>query len=319
MSDPFLLPQTLILRPETGFAEVEACLSGMGFSQAEAGTVARPVLPGEPELANWRHRGGLPVVQYSFNPVVRLRLLIVATLPPEMRGRIAARLDPLPSEAVPNALASEDDRRRLFGVWAAVETERIDLIHEVTRVHETSRAVLREEAEAALHRLGDLADARLEMLAAAQLIREAAMEVISGLGAAEALAELLPGEADCQALFDGGIAERAWQAVRQRGRPARGIGAPPATSTDIAVAPAGALRWHNELSTRFPRGYRRIAGWLEPSRIWLAWTGRERDGGTLFRDGLAFVNGRWVYLPKPWRIVEPLIPDDIGQAALRPH
>jgi hypothetical protein len=319
MNDPFQLPQTLILPPDTAFASVAACLKELGFSQAETGTVTRPVLPGEPELANWRHQGGLPIVQYSFNPVVRLRLLEVATLPPELRGRIAARLHPLPASAVPAALASDDDRQRLFGVWAAVETERTDLLHDLTRVHETARGVLREEAEAALHRLGDLTDARLEILSSAQLIREAAMDVFGGLGSGDRLAELVPDAGECAAMFHPSIAAGVLEAVRARGRPGRGMTARPASTADIAVAPAGALRWQNELSEAFPRGYRRIAGWMEPSRIWLAWTGREPDGGAVRMDGLAFVNGRWVYLPKPWRIVEPLMPECPGSSAIRPN
>lgn len=313
MTDPFLLPQTLILPPDTAFADIEACLSGMGFSQAETGTVARPVLPGEPELVNWRFRGGLPIVEYSFNAVLRLRLLEVATLPPELRGIIADQLSPLPPEAVSAALGSDDNRQQLFGVWAAVETERIDLIHEVTKVFEASRGVLREEAETALHRLGDLADARIEMLAAAQMIREAAMDVLATLQSAEQLTHLMPDSSDCAELFDASIADRVSRAIRATGAPSRGIRAVPHSASEISPAPAGALRWSNELSDRFPRGYRRIAGWMEPSRIWLTWAGHEPDGGVLRMDGLVFVNSRWVFLPKPWRIVEPLIADRLGR------
>lgn len=319
MTDPFLLPQTLILQPETLFADVETCLSSMGFSQAETGTVTRPVLPGEPELVHWRFRGGLPIIEYSFNAVLRLRLLEVATLPPELRGHIADQLSPLPPEAVSAALGSDDDRQRLFGVWAAVETERIDLIHEVTKVFEASRGVLREEAETALHRLGDLADARIEMLAAAQMIREAAMDVLTSLQSADRLPDLMPDSADCAELFDASIAERVSRAVKATGASSRGIRAVPGSVAEISPAPAGALRWSNELSDRFPRGYRRIAGWMEPSRIWLTWVGHEPDGGVLRMDGLVFVNSRWVFLPKPWRIIEPLIADRLGRAAAGPN
>lgn len=319
MIDPFSLPQTLILPPETAFADIDACLSGLGFSQSETGTVTQPVLPGEPELARWRFRGGLPIVEYSFNPVLRLRLLEVATLSPELRGMIADRLSPLPSQAVSAALRSEDNRQRLFGVWSAVETERIDLIHEVTRVHETSRGVLREEAETALHRLGDLADARVDMLGAAQMIREAAMDVLASLDTAERLSDLIPSADDCSALFDASIAPRVSDAIKENGTPRRGIRAVPVSPSQIVPAPAGALRWSNELSDRFPRGYRRIAGWMEPSRIWLTWTGREPDGAEVQMDGLVFVNSRWMFLPKPWRIVEPLIADRLGRAAALPN
>jgi hypothetical protein len=36
-------------------------------------------------------------------------------------------------------------------------------------------------------------------------------------------------------------------------------------------------------------------------------------------DGLVFVNSRWMFLPKPWRIVEPLIADRLGRAAALPN
>ncbi|WP_134498141.1 hypothetical protein [Microvirga pakistanensis] len=313
MMDPFLLPQTLILPLGTLFADIEACLSDLGFSQAESGVVTRPVLPGEPELARWRFRGGLPIVEYSFNPVVSLRLLEVATVPPELRGKIAERLRPLPPEAVTVALASDDTRQQLFGVWAAVETERIDLIYEVTKVYEASRGVLREEAEAALHRLGDRANMRMEMLQAVQMIREAAMDVLTSIRSPESLVELMPDENDCAELFDASIAGKVFDALDAQGAPGRRVQALPSALSDVSPAPAGALRWPNELSDRFPRGYRRIAGWMVPSRIWLAWTGREPDGGVLRMDGLVFVNGRWVFLPKPWRLIEPMIADRLGR------
>lgn len=314
MTDPFLLPQSLILRPETAFAQVEACLTGLGFSQIETGTVTRPVRPGEPELARWRFRDGLPIVEYSFNPVVNLRLLEVATTPPDLRGQIAERLHPLPAAAAAAALSADDDRRRLFGVWAAVQTERIDLIQEVTRVFETSRGVLREEAESALHRLSDLAQARVDMLQSAQMIREAAIQALASLSSADDLADLAPDDDDCAALFDQSIVEGVRREVRMRAPFGPHALALPAAARDITPAPAGALRWSNELSERFPRGYRRIAGWMEPSRIWLAWNGREPDGGVMKMDGLAFVNSHWVFLPKPWRIVEPMIADRLGRA-----
>jgi hypothetical protein len=64
------------------------------------------------------------------------------------------------------------------------------------------------------------------------------------------------------------------------------------------------LRSPNQLSRHFPGGYRAIAGYLRAERVWLCWRyaahGAER--GTLY-DGLVQLEGRWLWCPKPYRVV----------------
>lgn len=305
--NPFAIPQTLIIPADTAFGRICDVLEGMGFTQEDSGTVTAPLIDGEPEIANWSWYGELPIVQYSFNPVVRLRLLEVATVPPEMRADIAQALSPMPSEAVRDALRADDERRRLFGIWAAMETERIDLIQAITALRAQVSGVILDEVDNALHRLGDLADARLEMLGTSRMVAESALELIHAMRDVEILREMLPTRADCAAAFHESIVDGVWQGFQARTPPERGITCQPETAEDITAMPAGGLRWENELSRRFVLGYRHIAGWMEPSRIWLRWIGTEPDGGVREMDGLVFVNERWVWMPKVFRVVEPLI------------
>ena len=75
----------------------------------------------------------------------------------------------------------------------------------------------------------------------------------------------------------------------------------------MTAAPAGLLRWANELSDRFPGGYREIAPWMNPQPIWLAWACKAADGGAVRYDGLAFLNDHWVWIPKAFRVVAPIV------------
>jgi hypothetical protein len=54
----------------------------------------------------------------------------------------------------------------------------------------------------------------------------------------------------------------------------------------------------------FPRGYRDIAGFLRPERSWVCWklVAPGRSLGLAF-DGLVDVGGRWVWIPKPFRML----------------
>ena len=308
MTDPFRLPQVFVLPRETGFSRLRAAVEGLGFRPVAAGPAVQPLIDGEPEVAAWEWPGGLPALYYSFNPVARLRLLDVATAPPRLRGVLAAMLHPLSGAAVREGLADTDDRRRLWAIWAAVETERLDLIHDIASIATTGSPTLREEAETALHRLGDLADLRLEALAGARLIAMTAAELIAGLGRPEDLAPHLATPADCESLFVPQIAARLAERLAARGWPARGLTARPVRDEDVFAAPAGAFRWPNEVSDRFPMGYRTIAGWMAPAPVWVGWRGQEPDGGRVQMDGLVLVEGRWRFFPKAFRLVEPLLP-----------
>lgn len=308
MTDPFRLPQVFILPQDLGFATLAQVIEGLGFRSVPAGVQTAPLIDGEPEYAAWALPKGLPAIQYAFDPVVRLRTLDVGTVPPRLRGVLDDALLPLHPAFLRDAMTSTDDRQRLFGVLAALKTERLDLIHEVATVAETARGALRAEAERAVHALNTVAEQRLQTLASTRLIALAAMGELDGLRTPEAVAASLPTEADCAALFAPQIAGHVAQAVAAARWPRQGITAQPAAVEDVHPAPAGLLRTPNEVADHFPMGYRTIAGWMVPGHIWVSWRGREPDGGQVQMDGLVFVEGRWMFFPKAYRLVEPLLP-----------
>lgn len=71
------------------------------------------------------------------------------------------------------------------------------------------------------------------------------------------------------------------------------------------VAPAGMLATDNELSRHFPGGYRAIARWLNPHRVWVAWKYlRPGEAAGLAYDGLVWIDDHWAWFPKPYRILK---------------
>lgn len=57
---------------------------------------------------------------------------------------------------------------------------------------------------------------------------------------------------------------------------------------------------------RFPGGYRRIVDRLVPDVVWSAWkfVAPGRVHGMAY-DGLVHLEDRWVWLPKPWKVLAP--------------
>jgi hypothetical protein len=67
---------------------------------------------------------------------------------------------------------------------------------------------------------------------------------------------------------------------------------------------AESLRTDNEFSRSFPGGYQRIAGFLEPKMVWLAFKTVVPGQSTgMAYDGLVYLDDHWAWFPKPWRIL----------------
>lgn len=80
------------------------------------------------------------------------------------------------------------------------------------------------------------------------------------------------------------------------------VGAPPSVQArpalDVEVRPVGAF------SGAFPGAYANLSRWLVPDRLWATWVFRERDAAAGVRyDGLVRLDDRWVWFPKPWRLL----------------
>lgn len=304
--DDIQLGQTLLVKPDVPFKEISAVLSKLGWQQQQAAQT--PLVEDEPEFSSWSWQGHKPFVIYTFNPVVNMRVLDVATLPPVMRGAIAEQLPILKDREIDDLLFSSVPRNRLLGLWAAQETERLDLIPQTTRLSHDPDRIVAEQARLVAERFEKILASREALMVNLRLLAEAAEEVIRRLDDPAITQSLKPSHAELVKLFDPSFADDLMMEIdNDYHRPpiaAPGDGYP---QLIVTAANAGLLRWPNELSDAFPRGYRNIAGWMEPKWIWLSWRWQNEKGGSVQFDGLVWVETRWVWLPKVFRIISTLL------------
>jgi len=299
------LDQSLIVAPDVGFSAVAAAVEATGL-RPEARGAGPPLIAGEPELASWSRGGGKPFVTYTLNPVAMLRVLDVATAPPPLRADLASRLKLLARDEVASLLDASETRDVLRGLWAARETQRTDLTPRVQALAGSASGILGDAARAVARDLTAAAEAQQATLIGLRSVALSASAVIERLHDPAFTRELRPDREACAGLFDAELAEPIAKAAAALFESAPTMSAP-AAQPDVTAAAAGLLRWPNPLSRAFPQGYRNIAGWMTPQRVWLTWAVRSATGGTTRYDGLAWLDDRWVWLPKPFRIVWPLV------------
>lgn len=302
------LGQTLIVSPETPFSEITKTLEDLGWAQDKSSMVSKSLIAGEPELATWTWNGHKPFIVYSFNPVARMRILDVSTAPPAFRAMIDARLTLIGAQQLLTFLSNVTPRIRLLGLWGIQETERIDLIMEVKHLQDDSDPLVAEHAHKVAQHLEQIAQARIRGLASLQQLTDSSHELIQKLGDSKFVQTLCPSVEDCTKLFDQELADPIAKGIAQLYTQSMRV-APGEryTTIEATAATAGMLRWPNELSHQFPSGYRDIAGWMNPKRVWLTWVFKSTGGGTVRYDGLAWVEDHWVWLPKVFRVVAPLL------------
>lgn len=302
------LNQTLLVDPETPFSAIEKGLQKLGWTRGEDQSLAPPLIKGEPEFATWTWQGGKPFIIYTFNPMVRMRVLDVATVPPMMRAAVASQWPLLDERGVEQLFTSRDAKARLLGLWAAQETERVDLVHRAEQLTRDPEPVLAEQARDVVNRLRRVNEARHELLAGLHLLTEAAPQLIRNLSDRTFVRTLKPQMDDLTDLFDDHLQPVLRQAVDViHNQKLRVSNLEPDAVIKVHAAPAGLLRWPNLLSEKFPQGYREIAGWMNPKRVWLCWTITTPAGGTVRYDGLVWLDGRWVWLPKIFRYLTPYL------------
>lgn len=305
------LGQTLLVKPEVSFQQISHSLQALGWQEVRQADQP-PLLKDEPEYASWTWCGQKPVLIYSFNPVARLRVLDAATLPPSMRGDIAASIPLLHDTDVDDLLFDPEPRQRLLGIWAARETERVDLIPQAHRLIHDPDQIVAEQSRKLEECFQRTLQSREELLINLNLLAEAAQEIIRELDNPMLTTSLKPTAQELKKLFDPSIAAQLMQHINEMYETPPiadpGDGYP---KLKITAANAGLLRWPNELSEKFPTGYRNIAGWLQPQYIWLTWryceekatdTPTQNIGGVHY-DGLVWVESRWVWIPKAFRAV----------------
>jgi hypothetical protein len=151
----------MVVSPATGFAAIAAALEELGLEPGPDDAVTPPAMPGEREFAYWTAPVGDALVHYSFNPVVRLRVLVFS-------GGDALRWKVVASERLPGLgpadlralLVSAEPRDVLLGLFAAVELKAGVLLADIEplRIHRCQRI-----SQAAARASEALARAALEL------------------------------------------------------------------------------------------------------------------------------------------------------------
>src|SRR6516162_6056124 len=107
---------TLIAAPQLSFGELSRQLAGLGWRPESASE--SPILPGEPELALFVQSHDATVIHYTFNPVVRLRVLQFRGANAELQRQQVGRNIPVVSwNDLRTWLDSNDIRRMLLGLF----------------------------------------------------------------------------------------------------------------------------------------------------------------------------------------------------------
>ncbi|MFL6656755.1 MAG: hypothetical protein ACJ8GW_01685 [Massilia sp.] len=302
---------TLVLLPELAFGALQTLFAQAGWQTAVQSQA--PLVPGEPESA--RFELGEAYAVYTFNPVCGLRVLdtskagvaLPAALPLASSGHARHWLD------------SADERTQLRGILAAPLLGDAALAPRVAGLCGHARGALAQAAQRALQAMVpphgvDAAEERdvvprAEALAAIDLLREALAPLLHALARdhdGSLAASLQPTAADFALAFVPHAVERARAAYAASALK----GAARVTSVDagsvlqVALAPAGMLADDNMLSRQFPAGYQGIAELLVPERVWARWKYLRRgETSGMAYDGLVWLNERWVWFPKPYRVL----------------
>ncbi len=121
------------------------------------------------------------------------------------------------------------------------------------------------------------------------------------------IGKLKPTKADLEALFDASVVDAMSAHVDKMYASIGEVGAKEGqTEVLFNTATAEDFKADAEPAKKFPGGYARIADKLQPAITWYAWK-YVKPGETIGMayDGLAHVNGRWVWVPKPFRALAP--------------
>jgi hypothetical protein len=125
----------LIVSPEINFARLKRELGQLAWTLQPDTMVAAPLVPGEPEVASWKHRRARGRIVYTFNPVVSLRVLsFYGDAAAELKGEVAARLPVLTLSDLLELLKSDDTEKLLLGIFAVGESEEIEALGAIMRL-----------------------------------------------------------------------------------------------------------------------------------------------------------------------------------------
>ena len=305
---------TLVLDPGYHFQALSRRFADDGWQLVER--AQEPILPDEPEFAVFEL--GDERVVYTFNPVCLLRVLDCAAVrrPQRMPGVPAVGGD-----TVRRWLAAGDEQVVLRGVLAGGQLGDPALVASIRRHMQHPRRAISAAAVRTVAELEGSADgvrppptserevlAQAEALVAIDVLEQQLAALLYALAqdrGGDRVETLRPTPDDYLLAFSPEAAETARAAYEQLwASPLRVARSAPDSRVECHVAPAGMLAYENELSRYFPGGYRTIAPLLRPDRVWVAWKLFEpgQTAGMAY-DGLAWLANRWVWFPKPYRVL----------------
>jgi hypothetical protein len=245
----------MIVAPEIDFTAIDGALRSIGLVRGADATAAPPLVPGEPEFAWWRSPDGAMRVNYSFNPVVLLRVLVFAGADPVKWLALAAGLLPrLEPDTITVLLKAEDPRQVLLGLYAAGEIRASGLLPEIQALRINANRRISETAARTVETLGlALIEAGAARLAAEERRHPDRSAAFAHLGDAELrrgillqlLYDALPVNGEILKVLRAGLVDESWQVrltamlvtvrmnatalwqeVRQMALPGTGRGAP---------------------------------------------------------------------------------------------
>ena len=157
------------------------------------------------------------------------------------------------------------------------------------------------------------ASAREQVLSLVEALTPLVLPVLQAiaLDADGTVRELVPREEDYDLAFTGSAAAAAreyylewWPRQLEEGM---ATSVDPDWRLDTHLAPAGLLGSDNALSRPFPSGYRKIAPWLNPHRVWVCWHYLPPDAAAgIAMNGLVWLDDHWAWFPKPYRLADVL-------------
>jgi hypothetical protein len=303
-----------VIDPACAFGELDRRLAALGFARdASVRPVTPDMIPGEPELAAWTR--GRERLTYTFNPVVSLRSIAASGLTAETTAALFTRLPLLDTPAVGQLLTESDSRRILLGLFAARTLAAGELALVVAPLQAHADPTISRAAATTLEALQSVGGvtARQQALAVMQVLCRKAIPVFAALVGPEGPATLeamRPHSDDFPRVFQAGIAERVaaayevlWRTPPRLDRLVSGE-----LALRVDAAPAGMLHEENELSRHFPGGYRALAPYLVPDRVWFVWRYLHGSAEAGMRyDGVVLLDDRWVWFPKPYLVVGEIV------------
>ena len=148
---------TVIIRPTTSFQDVHEAFTRLGWSRAFDPPVTPSLIPGEPEFASWSRHDD-EGISYTFNPVVKLRVLVFyGARAGALKAEVETLLPTLGVAELEALLQSSEPRELLLGVLASRELRVYTLLERLE--------ALRTHREAAIARAAQKAHAELLGLA----------------------------------------------------------------------------------------------------------------------------------------------------------